>query len=59
MAAYLRHTFPLIELARVRSGKNRIVAIHNNWCPILIGKRECTCGDALEYRLVAVRNGAR
>ncbi len=58
MAANYRHTFPLAELARIRSGKNRIAAIHNNWCPSLTGKAECTCGDALEYRLIMVWKGA-
>jgi hypothetical protein len=57
MAANPRHTFPLAELVRIRSGKNKIAAIHNNWCPTLIGKTECSCGDSLEYRLITVREG--
>lgn len=55
MAANPRHTYPLAELARIRSGKRTIAPIHNNWCPTLQGLAECTCGDDLEFRLVAVR----
>ncbi len=61
MAANPRHTYPLADLARVRSGKRTIVPVHENWCPSLSSGHmaECTCGDALTYRLVAVKGRAR
>jgi hypothetical protein len=51
MAANLRHTFPLIDLARITGG--RIVATHVNSCPSFDGG-PCNCAVA-EFRVVRSR----
>jgi hypothetical protein len=55
MAANLRHSYPLIELARVRNG--RITQIHHNACPMLDGG-PCVCGEPC-YRLVRAPKARR
>ena len=50
-----RHSYPLAELARIRtSGQRTIQAIHENQCPSLIQLADCTC-ENVTYRLVTRR----
>jgi hypothetical protein len=58
MAANVRHSYPLAELARIRtSGQRTIQAIHDNHCPALTQSADCTC-DTITYRLVTLRKAA-
>jgi hypothetical protein len=54
-----RHSYPLAELARIRTGGQRTIqAIHANQCPSLTQSADCTC-DNVTYRMVTARKGAR
>jgi hypothetical protein len=59
MAANLRHSYPLAELARIRtSGQRTIQAVHGNHCPVLSQAGDCTC-ESVTYRLVTSRKAVR
>jgi hypothetical protein len=54
-----RHSYPLAELARIRtSGRRTIQAIHANECPSLTQSADCTC-ENIVYRMVTVRKAVR